>query len=228
MSVRSAFAGMLFAAILLAPVAAFAAQPPSVNVGFDFLWQPERDNDTQVYLHVSNTAFEREKKEVASMYRSIHNPESNLPVVLWIASQSDASVARVWELRSSGMTWIQVMARLKVPQKRLFLELSRDPGPPYGKAYGHWKNRRSKKLKVTDDDVYFWVNVHAMSRYFGVSATTVVDWRTSGKTWKAVAGSEYRKAHPNKTKAKKIDTAGFDKQPGPPAHSKGRGKGSRR
>lgn len=202
--------------------------PMAVGVSVDFLWQPERGNDTQVYLHVSNVAFKAPRSEVGRIYRKVDNPESNFPVLLFMAAEANVSLSKVWRLRSQGMSWVQVMAKLDIPPQRVFLDLGRPPGPPYGKAYGHWKKNPHKRVTITDDDVHYWVNIHAISRYFGVRPAKVVEWRNTGKTWKALTGVQYRQKRHPKLEDKEFDTAGMDGPKPGNSKSKGKAKGHRR
>jgi len=193
-------------------------------VSVDFLWQPDGRNDTQVYLHVSNIAFRPSREQLSGIYHKIENPERDLPVMLFMAAEANVSLSKVWRLRSKGFSWVEVMVRLRIPQDRLFLDLGRKPGPPYGKAYGHWKRNRHSKVVITDEDIHYWVNVHAMSRYFGVPAPTVVKWHEEGKAWKALAAHQFRQKKGGKQKGLDVDTAGMDAPKGHGGNAKGKGK----
>lgn len=201
-----------------------AEAPLAVAMNLDFLWTPDARNDTQVFLHVSNMAWQPPREQVRVVYPLLPNPESDFPVLLFIATEARVSLSAVWTLRAKGLPWTQVMLRLGVPPERVFVEMSRDPGPPYGKAYGHWKKHPRERVVVTDDDILYWVNVRAMSRYFGVEPVTVADWRESGRTWKVVAAGEYRTR-----KGRRMDKAGVagaeDEHGDDNGHpSKGKGK----
>jgi len=228
MLMRSLKSAALFAlaAVMTVPLATAAPQagvaaPMALNFSADFLWNPDPDNDSQVYLHVANTAYNPPRDQVESVFPRIHNPETEYPVMLFMASECHCSLTTVFTLRSKGMTWIQVMGRLGIPRERVFVESTRDPGPPYGKAYGHWKNHDQDDVLVTNDDIYYWVNVRTMSRYFGTTPVAVQDWRDSGRTWKAIAKGEYKKH------GRKMDQAGMGGPKGDdkPGHGRGKAKG---
>jgi hypothetical protein len=146
------------------------------------------------------------------------------------------SLSVVWNLREKGMSWVQVMTRLKVPHDRIFVEMPKDPGPPHGKAYGHWKKhaKNSKqRVEINDDDVFYWTMIRTQSRYFGVPAESVVTWREDGRTWKTIAAGEYRHKHGkrrvNQAGAAQRPLEEMSEEPGsqPPGHSKGKGHGSK-
>jgi len=212
--------------VAAAAILAIAASSPAlaVNASLDFLWNPDASNDAQVYLHISNMAYQPPREEVRSIYPKMRTPENDFPVLLFLASEGHVGLAAVWDLRSHGLTWVQVMTRLNIPRERIFVEMPREPGPPYGKAYGHWKKHPREEVAVTDDDIRYWTNVRTQARYFGVAPEVVVGWRDSGRTWKSVAASEYRE---KKGKERKVEAAGVsdDDGPGHSAHSKGKSKG---
>lgn len=229
-SIRGATLLALAAVVLAAPQAQAAPQaavtaPMALNFSADFLWNPDPDNDTQVYLHVSNMAYNPPREQVEQIFPKIHNPESEYPVMLFMASECRCGLTRVFTLRSKGLTWIQVMGKLGIPRERVFVESTRDPGPPYGKAYGHWKNHQGDDVLISNDDVYYWVNVRTMARYFGTSPVTVQDWRDSGQTWKAIAKGEYKNF--SKKNGRKVNQAGMGSpQSGDkPGRGKGKDKG---
>jgi hypothetical protein len=148
----------------------------------------------------------------------LRTPETDFPVLLFVANEAHVSLSAVWDLRAKQLPWTEVMVRLNVPPERIFVPLQRDPGPPYGKAYGHWKHHDKERVVVSDDDIFYWVNIRSQAKYFGVPPETVVGWRESGSTWKAVAGSRYRgKAHGEGNGNSQGEDHG--------GHSKGKGKG---
>ena len=193
----------------------------SVAASLDFLWKPDPANDAQVFLHIANTAFQPPREQVRAVYPLLKTPETDFPVLLFLANEAHVSLSVVWDLRSKRLPWSDVMVRLNVPPERIFVPMQRDPGPPYGKAYGHWKRHEKERIAVTDDDIFYWVNVRSQARYFAVPAETVVGWRESGSTWKAVAGTQYR------GKEKK-EGGGNSRGAEASEHGKGKGKGKGR
>src|SRR5262249_43314566 len=158
MKLTAAFAAATLGAISLAGAA--------VAVNLDFLFKPDPRNDTQVYLHVANTAFQPPVEQVRAVYPLMKTPATDFPVCLFLANEAHVSLGVVWDLRAKGLPWVQVMTRLNVPPERVFVAMPRDPGPPYGKAYGYWKKHPKERVTLTDDDLYYWVNVRSQSKYF--------------------------------------------------------------
>jgi hypothetical protein len=214
-----------------APLNAVASSAPlGLGVSVDFLWNPNPGDDTQVFLHMTNMAFRPNRDEVTSIFKRVKEPERNFPVLLFLATESNRPLSEVWKLRAKGLSWVEVMARLRVPRERVFVELKRQPGPPYGKAYGHHKTHPHDPAPITDDDIYYWVNVRTMSTFFHVDPTSIVESRGSGKSWKSLAGSKFRKNRVSSPEGKKIEAAGMStgKPDTPPGQAKGKGKGHKK
>jgi hypothetical protein len=74
----------------------------------------------------------------------------------------------------------------------------RDPGPPYGKAYGHWKNHKKKARNdfvMTDVDARNLVAVRMLHEYYGVSAEVAMEWRSSGSDLRSLMTGKYHERH---------------------------------
>ncbi|MBI3447475.1 MAG: hypothetical protein HY049_00940 [Acidobacteria bacterium] len=212
-------------AILAAVAAAVSTASAGISVNLDFLWKPDPKNDSQVYLHVANTAYQPPAEQVRAVYPQMKAPELDFPILLFMANEAHVSLSAVWDLRSKGTPWVQVMTRLNVPPDRVFVPVQHDPGPPYGKAYGHWKNHPKEQVALTDSDVAYWVNVRTQARYFSVPPDTVVGWRQAGPTWKSVAGTQYRGKHGGDDQGEGHGHGDGDDQGENHGHGKGKGKG---
>jgi hypothetical protein len=208
-------------ALVAVLIAAGTLASAGLSVNLDFLFKPDPKNDSQVYLHIANTAYQPPIEQVRTVYPQMKTPETDFPVLLFLANEAHVSLSAVWDLRAKGLPWVQVMTKVNVPPDRIFVPMQRDPGPPYGKAYGYWKKHPKEHVAVTDDDIYYWVNVRSQAKYFNVPPETVVAWREAGPTWKAVAGTQYRGKH-DKDQNQGGDDQGEDHGNG---HSKGKGKG---
>ncbi len=174
-----------------APLARLAtAAPMAIGTDLQFLWQPEPDNATQIYLHVSNMAWEPSRSQVQKVYPKLRSPEWDFPILLFMAHESKSSLQAVWKLRADGMSWSAIMGEIKVPKERLILLPKANGGPPHGKALGYWNNH--VKDVLDDDDIFYWVNIHAMTRYFGCTPAAAAAQREEGRTFKAIAMTSFR------------------------------------
>ena len=175
--IRLAMGALGMAAWLVAGAAPAAAGP-----SFEFLFNPNRvSNDHQLFLNlaVSNSGYDRAVLE--PVLPRIQYVEADLPVVLFVARQSRQPLDGIVNLRSRGLGWSGIFNQLHVAPDVLFVGIDRDPGPPYGKAWGHWKQNRSKVL-LSDDEVRGLVEVQMGSRWAGASPYELARARGQGKS----------------------------------------------
>lgn len=201
----------------LALVLAFGI-PAQAGVSFSasVLWDPNPDDETQVFLHVSNTAYPVPRDDARRIFSKLDNPGGDYPVLAFIAHTANVDIGAVWRFRRKGHDWFDVMVHFGVRPDVLFVELPRQPGPPYGNAYGHWKKHGNRVTAryVTDDDVRFWVGLHVASRYTGTSPGRILAYGNSNV--RKAASRKYRNDHGH---GNKMQSAGFGK-----GHGKGKGK----
>jgi hypothetical protein len=206
------FAAFLVLTLVLA--AAFPAQA-GVNISASVLWDPNPDDDSQVFLHVSSTAYPMPRDKATRVFNKLDDPYGDYPVLAFIAHTASVDIGAVWRFRKKGHDWLDVMVHFGVRPDVLFVELPRQPGPPYGKAYGYWRKQgnRVTARQVPDDDVRFWVGLHAASRYTGASPAQLIAHGPSN-----IRVTTARKYRAKTGKGNRMETAGV-------GHSKGNGRG---
>lgn len=177
--------------LLVSPVAA------GLSLSVDVLWQPKEDDDVQVFLHASNTAYPMPREHVTAVFRKMSHPERDYPILAFIAHHARVDIRTVWAYRSKGHPWFDVMLHFGVGPDVLFVRLDDDPGPPYGKAYGHWRKHHNRMPArfVTDEDVQFWVGLHTVAAYSGTSVAHVHKRFAAGEKIRHLAGKHYRVKH---------------------------------
>ena len=175
--IRLAIGALGMAAMLVA-----GAAPAAAGTSFEFLFSTNRvSNDHQLFLNlaVSNSGYDRAVLE--PVLPRIQYVEVDLPVVLFVARQCGQPVDVIVDLRARGNSWSVIFTQLHVAPDVLFVGIERDPGPPYGKAWGHWKQNRSK-VQLSDDDVRGLVQVQMGSRWAGASPYELARARSQGKS----------------------------------------------
>lgn len=186
---------------LVAVVALFSllAAPASAatRVNVDVLWNPNPDDSTQVFLHVTNTAYPMPRERVTAVFHEIPNPYDEYPVLAFIAYNAHVDIGTVWAYKRKGHVWANVMWHFGVPPSALFVDVPRQPGPPYGRAYGHWKRLgdRMPRDVISNDDVTYWVRMRAVASYAGVPPGQVYRWRESGQRFDTIAVRQYQEKH---------------------------------
>jgi hypothetical protein len=177
----------------------------------EFLWKPAADNSTEIYLHVMNTAWEGADSQVRKTYPKLRHAEWDYPVLTWMAHESGKSLSSVWKIRESGKSWTAVMKQLGIPRERLVLDLTKQH-VPMGKAHGYWKKHSATGSALTDDDIYYWVNIHALSAYFEMAPGIIVTQREDGRTFKSLAVMFFNtgKGKAKQFHSRNVQSAGMD------------------
>ena len=195
----------VFAATLLAAVAATGLAGAATS--FDFLFDIDSvDNDSQLFLNLAVGSYHAERRTLEPMIPRIQPVGTDLPVVLFLAQTSGRSIEHIVALRERGLTWSVIFTNVGVPPDVLFAGIDRDPGPPYGKAWGYWK-KHPQKPRLVDSDIVGLVQIQVGHRLLGESPFELARMRGAGKpVWVVVAD---RNGRPHRNAA------------GPPGHAKG-------
>jgi hypothetical protein len=101
--------------------------------------------------------------------------------------------------------------RFGVPMEIWFVKVQHDPGPPYGKAYGHWKHHkhnRDTSIVLTDVDIRNLVAVRMVHEYYGVSVDAAMEWRSNGTNLRDLMADQYEKRHGKPGHASEASKAG--------------------
>ena len=129
------------------------------------------------HVAVSNYYHVPEREVVVIRERRIRDEE--LPVVLFIAQRARVTPARIVDLRLRGMSWWDISVRYGIQPDVYYVPVAVAPGPPYGRAYGHYKKPRKhwNTIVLSDDDVVNLVHVRFISDYYGVPPERVIEVR---------------------------------------------------
>lgn len=82
-------------------------------------------------------------------------PEAQWPLLFEISRAGNVTTDRVWELRKQAASWLDVLNILKVPPSYFYYDVP-DPqrlSPPYGRAYGYYRNHPTETVHWTDQDL---------------------------------------------------------------------------
>jgi hypothetical protein len=193
---------MLQSAWILATVflAGAVLAPAMAGVDIDFGVAAEIDDRTDLYFSISSRYFGQDRETVTNWGARYRDPD-DLAVVLFIRQHSERSLDELYALRQQrGLTWWEIAVRYGVPTDVWFVPVQRDPGPPYGKAYGHWKKHkhdRATPVVFSDADLRNLVAVRMMHEYYGVPVELAMEWRSGGSDLRALMTDEYVKRHGN-------------------------------
>ena len=116
-------------------------------------------------------------------------PDRDIPVVLFLAERARVAPATIVDMRLSGKKWMDIVVRFGLSPEEFYVPVAIQPGPPYGKAYGHYKRKKHdqwRTIVLDDDDIVNFVNLRFLSDYYHRPAEEVVRLRGGGADFVAI------------------------------------------
>src|SRR5438309_5849000 len=110
--------------------------PAHAAVFYDATVRLNLGGDDRIFLNVANDYFAPPPAVAATIVERCPSPVDDYPVIMLLARASRRSPDEILRLRLDYLPWSEIMVRLNVSPAVLFAGLDRDPGPPYGKAWG--------------------------------------------------------------------------------------------
>ena len=175
--------------------ATLVATPAHAGIDIDFGASVRLGDDTDLYFAISSRYFDHDRQTV-ERYAVRYTDPDDLAVSFHLARHSGRSADVIFEMRRKGLSWWDISVRLGLPVNIWFVEVQHDPGPPYGKAYGHWKHHKRNTrpaFVITDDEARHLVAVRVIHEYYGVPVKVAMEWRSSGRNLHAIMADEYTK-----------------------------------
>jgi hypothetical protein len=130
-------------------------------------------------------------------------PDDELPVVFFLARHADCSPALIVKMRLGGKSWMDIAIHFGLNAELFYVPL-KEPGPPYGKAWGHFKkNKKGKRkaIRLTDTEIVAFVNLKFISQHYGHSPDEVAKMRSNGKSFVKINGEVKKKRAAKKSLA---------------------------
>lgn len=171
--------------VLLAATAAILVISPAAALDVDWFGGLRLSDGDRNYLSLTAAHFGSDHGEADDLARHLKHPGEDLPVLLFLAAESGRSSRFILDLRLGGLSWWEIRARLGVAPERIVVPLAQDPGPPYGKAWGHYRNprkgpRAGHQVVLSDAEFSDWIGARVVSRTYGVEMAVVLQSRASG------------------------------------------------
>jgi hypothetical protein len=141
------------------------------------------------YLAIGDYYKQPEKEIIVVRERGV--PDEDLPVVFYLASRAGVSPAAIIKLRLGGKSWMDITFNYGLTAEIYYIELKKDYGPPYGKAYGHFKKKPRKqwgKIVLGDTDIVNFVNLRFLSSHHGYSPDEIIRMRSAGENFVKING----------------------------------------
>jgi hypothetical protein len=175
--------GPLVLAAALGLVLGAGVVPARAAVFYDATLSLGLRDDARVFLNVTNDYFAPPPTMAVEVVKRCRAPEDDYPVILLLARASRRPPEEILRLRLDYLSWSDIMLRLNVPPAVLFAGIDRDPGPPYGKAWGHWRKKpRGERFVIRDREVIDLAKIQVAAGYHRVSPYTIIAERNKGVT----------------------------------------------
>ena len=217
------FVKVLAAALLLIGMTVGTGSAADVSFGLS----ADQDGLKSFYLSIGEH-YKAPETEIV-IVRKYNIPDDEIPVVFFISRHGDVEAGIVVKLRSEGKSWFEISAQFGVSPEVYYVSFAKDLGPPYGKAWGHYKNKKRgewKSIHLSDADVVNFVNIKFMSERYGYTPDELVKMRDKKQGFVNLNAKVKKHKHEEQKKAK---LRANSKKPGKTApdknKSKGKGKG---
>src|SRR5262245_5084400 len=129
------------------------------------------------HVAVSNYYHVPEREVIVVRERRI--PEDELPVVFFIAQRAHVTPATIVDMRMRGSSWWDISVRYGLGADVYYVPVAVRSGPPYGRAYGHYKKPRKEwnTIVLTDADIVNLVELRFISEHYQVAPDRIVELR---------------------------------------------------
>ena len=185
------------------------------------------------------------KREVIAGIRKRNIPDDHLPVVFCVAREARVSPEAVVRLRLGGKSWMDIVTHFGLTAELFHVPVTATYGPPYGHAFGHYKNRKRgewHRIVLADADVVLLANVRFLSVHHGCSADEIVVMcqaghgflkvnkrlKAAGKSPEATRGLKRKPGGGKRTPRAKGPKGNGTPKPGAARHMGGKANGGKR
>jgi hypothetical protein len=142
-------------------------------------------DDARFFLNLTNEHYAVPESTAVAVVNRCPRPQDDYPVVMLLARLSGRSADAILSMRLNGQPWVDVFARTQVSPDVLFVGMERDPGPPYGHAWGYWKKHGhdgDARTALSDAQIVDLAKLQIVSGYYHVSPYSVIAERQRGST----------------------------------------------
>jgi hypothetical protein len=139
------------------------------------------------HVAVANYYHVPEREVIVIRERRI--PDDEIPVALFIARHAGVPWMRVVDMRMRGDSWWDISVRLGVRPEVYYIPVVVAPGPPYGRALGHYKKKHRKEWRtivLTDADVVNLVELRFLSEHYHVAPERIIEMRGRDRDFVAI------------------------------------------
>jgi len=209
---------VVFAALLMAWGASTANADVSLGVSIS-------DGELKSF-HLAVGDFYDVPQAQVNMVRSKSVGDEELAVVFFFAQRAQVSSEVILKLRLGGQSWMEIGLHYGITAEAYYVPVEKAPGPPYGKAYGHYKNRKKAQwndIRLSDAEIVDFVNLKFVSGYYDYAPQEVMKHRGNGSSFMGITAEIEKKRTVSKAPSPEPTKDNADKKSGS-KKSKGKGK----
>jgi hypothetical protein len=182
----------------------------------------DKDGLKGFYLAIGEHYKVPEKEIIVVRQKNI--PDEELPVVFFLASRAGVAPSVIIKLRLGGKSWMAITAHFGLNAGIFYVPAAKVSGPPYGKAYGHFKNKKKAKwgaIRLSDAEVVNFVNLKFISEHYGRPADDIIKMRQKGANFVSI-NAEVKKSKGRTRKA--AEKVVVNTEPAEKSKAKGKSK----
>jgi len=183
--------------VAAALAAAIGAIPAQAGTDVDFGIHVRAGDRTDLFFSISSRYFDRDRPVVETWGRRLVSAD-DVGVFLFLVAHSGHSPEAIYSLRKQGVSWFEIGTRVGIPVDLWFVPVDGKPGPPYGKAYGHWKKHKKNRkhpFSISDEDARNLIAVRMIHEYYGIPVEAAMELRASGRDLRSLLVDEYETRH---------------------------------
>jgi len=114
-------------------------------------------------------------------------PDDEMPVAFFMARRARVAPSEVIEMRLQGRSWMDISNRYRLAPDIYYVPVRDEKlGPPYGRAYGHYKHGRGRRRfegRFSDEDVVNMVNLRFLSERYKIPPDRIIRMRSEGRSF---------------------------------------------
>ena len=139
-------------------------------------------------FHVAVANYYRVPEREVIVLRERRIPDDEIPVALFIAQRAVVAPATIVDLRLRGDSWWEISVRFGIEPEVYYVPVAVTPGPPYGKAYGHYKKPRNRwnTIVLADADIVNLVQLRFLSDHYRVPPERIIELRRDQRDFVAI------------------------------------------
>jgi hypothetical protein len=140
-------------------------------------------------FHVAVANYYRVPEREVIVIRERRIPDDEIPVALFIAHNAGVPWARVVDMRRRGDSWWDISVRFGLGPEVYYVPVAVTPGPPYGRALGHYKKKKRtewRTIVLTDADIVNLVELRFLTEHYHVAPERVIALRGNDRDFVAI------------------------------------------